>query len=164
MPVYPGALTSLLHSSCQQPPKPSRNNSPQTGTVRRTPRFVHISQHWMVWEVLAQDFHPVCEVVFAHRIQRMWLKEQLWRGLLKNCLARSSPFALRTEIIAPGIRELYSASQVSPTIVGVDLPVGGMIIRTALFNPPWGSHDVKSCVPFRIAIILLSTGMFSAIE
>jgi hypothetical protein len=123
--------TSPLHSSWQQPPKPSRKNPLQTGSARRTPRFVDISQHGIVWEVLPQDFYPVCEVVFAHRIERVWLKEKLWRGLLKNCVAWSSPFAVRTEIIALGIRKLYSASQVSSTIVGVDLPVGRMTMRAA---------------------------------
>ena len=122
---------SPLHSSCQQPPKPSRENPLQTGSARRTPRFVNISQHWIVWEVLPQDFHPVCEVVFAHRIQWVWLKEKLWRGLLKNCVAWSSPFAVWTEIIALGIRKLHSASQASSTIVGVDLPVGRVTMRAA---------------------------------
>jgi hypothetical protein len=61
----------------------------------------------------------------------MWLKEKLWRGLLKNSIAWSSPFAVWTEIIALRIRKLYSASQVSSTIVGVDLPVGRMTMRAA---------------------------------
>jgi hypothetical protein len=44
--------TSRLTSSCQQPPKPSGKNPPQTGMASRTPRFVDIGQHWIVWEVL----------------------------------------------------------------------------------------------------------------
>jgi hypothetical protein len=75
----------------------------------------------MVWKVLPQDFHPVREFVFAHRIQRVWLKEKRWRGFLKNCVVWSSPLAVWTEIIALGIRKLYSASQVSSTIIRVDL-------------------------------------------
>ena len=118
----------------------------------------------MVWEVPPQDFHPVCEVVLAHRIQRMWLKEKFWRGLPKNCVAWSSPFAVRTEIIALGIRELYSAGQDSPTIVAVELPVGRTTVGTAQFNHPLGSHYVKIRVIFRIAIILLWTGMLPAME
>jgi hypothetical protein len=61
----------------------------------------------------------------------MWLKEELWRGLLKNCVPWSSPFEVGTEIIALGIRKFYSASQVSSTIVGVYFPVGYTTMRAA---------------------------------
>ena len=83
---------------------------------------------YCLWRVHAGAGEAL-EVVFAHRIQRVWLKEKLRRGLPKNCVAWSSPLAVWTEIIALGIRKLYSASQVSSTIVGVDLPVGCLTMR-----------------------------------
>jgi len=51
-------------------------------------------------------------IPLAHRIQRVWLKEKLWRGLLKNGVAWSSPLAVWTEIFAPDLR-IFDA----PTLV-----------------------------------------------
>ena len=73
----------------------------------------------------------MCKVAFVHRIQRVWLKKKFWWRLLKNCVAGSSPFAMWTEIFTLRIGKLYSASQVSSTIVGVDLPVGRMTVRAS---------------------------------
>jgi len=127
----PTVETSPLLPSCQQPSKPSRKYPMQADSAKRTPRFVYISQPWMVWEVLPQYFHPVCEVGFGHRIHRVWLKEKRRRRLPTNCVAGSSPFAVWAEITALGIRKRHFASQAHSTMVGVDLPVGSTTARAA---------------------------------
>lgn len=91
--------------------------------------------------------HSMFEICPFHRIERVRLKKERRRRLLKNRISGLRDLAVLAEIVPFKVRQVPLPDQLGYAIVKVNLPVGAVTRRAAQFNHSWRRRHDETRLP-----------------